>query len=130
MSVIAAPASVRVRRLGGCPRFGVVPGRAVPGRGRPRPSSALGLPRTSAWAWARAARIRRRPGGGFPAVRWDSTTSCDGPHSLRKPCTVAQAGRASSAPTGPSMAAPAIAAEKATAGWSSSVRAVMRGANR
>ena len=95
MAVIAAPASVRVGGSTGV--SGPASSPAAPPRRRAAPpaSSPAATASAWAWAWARAARIRRRPGGGFAAVRWDSTTSCDGPHSLRKPCTVAQAGRAS-----------------------------------
>ena len=43
---------------------------------------------------------------------------------------VAATGSASTAPTGPSSAAPAITDAKAMAGWSCIVRAEMRGAKR
>ena len=49
------------------------------------------------------------------------------PHSVASAWTIAAAGSASRAPTNPNSEAPPSAAPNATAGWSSIVRAVMRG---
>ena len=68
--------------------------------------------------------------GSGTAVRWLSITSYRLPHSPASAWTIAAAGRASNAPTNPSSAAPPSAAPNATAGCSSIVRAVMRGAKK
>ena len=57
-------------------------------------------------------------------------TSCRSPTLLSTACTIAAAGNASTAPTAPSTAPPAMAEPKASAGCSSIVRAVMRGSKK
>ena len=71
---------------------------------------------------------RRRGSRCCSAVSSDSTTSCRSPSVEMNAWITAAAGSASSAPTGPRIAAPAITVPNATAGCSSSVCAVTRGA--